>query len=207
MAENRTTEQQKKVQKRTIESREKLLKAAFELFAEKGYYYTNTKEIVKRAGISIGNFYNYFKDKADIYVTLATQYVENSLANVVKLMEDIAPLNKEEAYVFLSEYLHSQLLRVYDTNRFFDEANVLEKENEQLRTMLLEKEEMVVSVLEEHLKKHRKPVKKASYAAMARLLYVTVNDVSIDISRIKDETRREEYIEALANFIINYVYD
>lgn len=207
MTENKTAEQHKKVQKRTIESREKLLKAAFELFAEKGYYYTNTKEIVKRAGISIGNFYNYFKDKADIYVTLATEYVENSLANVTKLMEDIDSLSKEEAYVFLSEYLHSQLLRVYDTNRFFDEANVLERENEQLRTMLHEKEEMVISVLEEHLKKHRKPVKKASYAAMARLLYVTVNDVSIDISRIKDETRRKEYIEALANFIINYVYD
>ena len=34
---------------------------------EKGYYYTNTKEIVKRAGISIGNFYNYFKDKKRLY--------------------------------------------------------------------------------------------------------------------------------------------
>lgn len=58
----------RQVQQRTIESRKKLLKASYELFSEKGYYKTNTKEIVRRAGISIGNFIIIIKTKGTYIV-------------------------------------------------------------------------------------------------------------------------------------------
>ena len=54
------------IQKRSIEKKEKIIKAGFELICEKGYYNTNTAEIAKAAGVSTGIVYQYFKDKHDI---------------------------------------------------------------------------------------------------------------------------------------------
>ena len=50
-------------QKRSEETRKRIIAAAERLFSEKGYYNTNSKEIAKAANVSIGSFYSYFKDK------------------------------------------------------------------------------------------------------------------------------------------------
>ena len=56
------------VQKRSIEKKEKIIRAGFELICEKGYYNTNTAEIAKAAEVSTGIVYQYFKDKHDILI-------------------------------------------------------------------------------------------------------------------------------------------
>lgn len=53
-------------QQRAIEKKERIINAGLELFCEKGYYNTNTAEIAKRAGVSTGIVYSYFKNKNDI---------------------------------------------------------------------------------------------------------------------------------------------
>ena len=55
-------------QKRSIEKRQKIVKAGFDLFCEKGYYKTNTAEIAKYAGVSTGALYSYFEDKRQIFI-------------------------------------------------------------------------------------------------------------------------------------------
>lgn len=56
------------IQKRSIEKKEKIIEAGFNLICEKGYYNTNTAEIAKNAGVSTGIVYQYFKDKHDILI-------------------------------------------------------------------------------------------------------------------------------------------
>ncbi len=56
------------IQKRSIEKKQKIIQAGFELICKKGYYNTNTAEIAKAAGVSTGIVYNYFKDKHDILI-------------------------------------------------------------------------------------------------------------------------------------------
>lgn len=56
------------IQKRSIEKKEKIIQAGFELICKKGYYNTNTAEIAKAAGVSTGIIYQYFKDKHDILI-------------------------------------------------------------------------------------------------------------------------------------------
>lgn len=58
----------KPIQKRSIEKKEKIIHAGFELICQKGYYNTNTAEIAKVAGVSTGIVYQYFKDKHDILI-------------------------------------------------------------------------------------------------------------------------------------------
>ena len=65
------------IQKRSIEKKEKIIKAGFELICEKGYYNTNTAEIAKAASVSTGIVYNYFKDKHDILVEGIKKYASD----------------------------------------------------------------------------------------------------------------------------------
>ena len=67
----------KPTQKRSIEKKERIIEAGFELICEKGYYNTNTAEIAKKAGVSTGIVYQYFKDKHDIFIEALKKFADN----------------------------------------------------------------------------------------------------------------------------------
>lgn len=49
------------------ETLEKVLRSAVELFSKHGYHNTQVMDVVRAAGVSAGTFYNYFKDKRELY--------------------------------------------------------------------------------------------------------------------------------------------
>jgi AcrR family transcriptional regulator len=57
-----------------------ILRAALELFAEKGFYRTTTKAISRKAGIAEGTLFNYFETKED----LALYFFEQELAGIIE---------------------------------------------------------------------------------------------------------------------------
>ncbi|MGF6889312.1 AcrR family transcriptional regulator [Nocardia sp. GAS34] len=61
------------VQERARESRERILAAAGEVFAERGVVGSSTNRIAAHAGVSIGLLYRYFGDKDEIVVELRTR--------------------------------------------------------------------------------------------------------------------------------------
>lgn len=77
------------VQKRSIEKKEKIIKAGFELICEKGYYNTNTAEIAKTAGVSTGIVYQYFKDKHDILVEGIKKYASDIFYPMLNITSNI----------------------------------------------------------------------------------------------------------------------
>lgn len=54
-------------------TREAIIEAAEELFSQHGYHNTQVMDIVKAVGISAGTFYNYFKDKRDLFAQITRQ--------------------------------------------------------------------------------------------------------------------------------------
>lgn len=61
-------------QKRAVEKKEKIIDAGFELICKNGYYNTNTAEIAKKADVSTGIVYQYFKDKHAILIEAVEKY-------------------------------------------------------------------------------------------------------------------------------------
>ncbi|MBP5669859.1 MAG: TetR/AcrR family transcriptional regulator, partial [Lachnospiraceae bacterium] len=53
-------------QKRSIETRNKILEVGSMLMLKEGYHNVTTDDIAKAAGLSTGIVYHYFKDKKDI---------------------------------------------------------------------------------------------------------------------------------------------
>ena len=77
------------IQKRSIEKKEKIIKAGFELICQKGYYNTNTAEIAKSAGVSTGIVYQYFKDKHDILVEGIKRYASDIFYPMLNITTNI----------------------------------------------------------------------------------------------------------------------
>ena len=77
------------IQKRSIEKKEKIIKAGFELICKKGYYNTNTAEIAKAAGVSTGIVYQYFKDKHDILVEGIKRYASEIFYPMLNVTSNI----------------------------------------------------------------------------------------------------------------------
>lgn len=85
-------------QERSIEKKNKIIQAGYELFSECGYYGTNTQEIAKRAGVSTGIVYGYFKDKRDILICVLNIYIERVSCPLMDIMRDLrAPLDFKKA--------------------------------------------------------------------------------------------------------------
>jgi TetR/AcrR family transcriptional repressor of nem operon len=66
--------------RRTEDFLEKLLKAGVPLFAEKGYHGTGVKDIVDRAGVPKGSFYNYFDSKEAFGAAILRHYADEQAA-------------------------------------------------------------------------------------------------------------------------------
>ncbi len=76
-------------QERSIEKKHKIVQAGYQLFAEVGYYNTNTAQIAKRAGVSTGIVYGYFKDKRDILLDVLAIYIDNAFAPILDIMSNL----------------------------------------------------------------------------------------------------------------------
>lgn len=127
------------IQERSIEKKNRIIQAAFEEFSSSGYYNTTTADIAKRAEVSTGIVYGYFKDKKDILryvlqiyadkVTKPILDVINGLNNnsfnkgsnikqsVENIMDITMRIHKDNAH--LHNILHSLAVTDKDVNAEF----------------------------------------------------------------------------------------
>jgi AcrR family transcriptional regulator len=69
-------------EERAAATRERLLGAARELFAERGYGEVGTEELVRRAEVTRGALYHHFKDKRDLFRAVHEQMEEELAAEI-----------------------------------------------------------------------------------------------------------------------------
>src|SRR5882724_6651561 len=71
-------------EERKAENRAKLLAAARKVFAEKGLGAATARDIVRETDLATGTFYNYFRDKEDVFRALLDESGERIRAAVRK---------------------------------------------------------------------------------------------------------------------------
>ena len=79
------TEIREPKQMRSIETKYKIIEAGFDLICNEGYYKTNTAKIAKKAGVSTGIVYQYFKDKRDIFICGLEKYADDIFYPMLKM--------------------------------------------------------------------------------------------------------------------------
>ena len=81
----------KRADKLKQEMKDMYLNCATKIFQEKGFNDTRVKDITQMAGTSVGNFYNYFKTKEDIFEELMRSFAEFVIKHLKKLHEHEVP--------------------------------------------------------------------------------------------------------------------
>ncbi|WP_133366591.1 TetR/AcrR family transcriptional regulator [Qipengyuania sediminis] len=108
-------------------TRRKLLNAAAEEFAEKGYHAGSISAITRRAGAALGTFYTYFDSKDAVFRALVADMSEAvRQAAREAIAPDMPPLDVEEAALaaflaFAAE--HKEIYRIIDEAEFVDPAS------------------------------------------------------------------------------------
>ena len=78
-------------------TREALLTAARALFAEHGYAGVATEEVVRRAGVTRGALYHYFRDKQDLFRAVFEQTEAEIMQTIIARVEGLTDPMEELA--------------------------------------------------------------------------------------------------------------
>ena len=102
-----------------------IISVALKLFSEKGFYITTIPDIADKVGMSVGNFYNYFKSK-DILAKELVLYISEYLGSQIREINERDISTQEKIYEIVSMYftmadekpeMIEYFLRVYLSNR------------------------------------------------------------------------------------------
>jgi AcrR family transcriptional regulator len=105
MQENRTIE-------KVISTKEKILGSSKRLFSENGYKATSVRKIASDVGIRESALYNHFKNKEDIFLTVAKDIFSSPFSFSHEEIKDAALKGK----VFLNKYAMQYKLLTFDKN-------------------------------------------------------------------------------------------
>jgi AcrR family transcriptional regulator len=87
-------------ERRRVETRERIYRAALQIFAERGYLETTVEDITEAADVGKGTFFNYFPTKEHVLATYGEQRVaaiERALKKARSANRPVLPVLKELA--------------------------------------------------------------------------------------------------------------
>src|SRR5437868_7823593 len=87
--------------------RERILRAAIEVFAQNGYFNAKVSEIAKAAGVADGTIYLYFDGKEDLLITIFREHTRNYLAS---LERDLVNVRRPEDRIRVAIRHHLEAL-------------------------------------------------------------------------------------------------
>lgn len=90
-------------EKNSLKAEERILKAATDVFAEKGYDAAGVDEIAKRADVTKPLIYYYFKGKKTILEKIIKRYIDMAVEEEEQYEKSMVLLDKEMQYKRLSE--------------------------------------------------------------------------------------------------------
>jgi len=92
-------------------ARERLVEAAGEVFAEKGFHAATVREITKHAGVNIAAINYYFRDKDELY-SAVLRHAHQAATCLAPILPEAGP-PEERLYMFI----HGLLIRFLDPRR------------------------------------------------------------------------------------------
>ncbi len=136
--------------------RDKVANAAFDLFLKEGFHGTTTRDIARRAGVSAGAVFTYFKDKEDILFHIVNHEQEKTETQLVQVLhqltQDAIGTGTDPETVFVRVF--TTFLRAIDRDRRFVLLAYQETKslNQQARHVLMARERRLQAILSEAIR-------------------------------------------------------
>lgn len=188
-------------QKRSIEKKQRIKDAALKLMSEKGYFATSSNEIAREAGVSIGTFYSYFKDKKELYAELVDDIYTVVLTpiNLNELPDDLSIEETVQLYV-------TAVFRGHEYQTAFQrEISSLSEQSDEFRAIEMVHKSNILHVFSEALKAYREELKPQDLETSTYIILTTVEAVIHDTLFHNGGKNKEAVIRELTAMIVNYL--
>lgn len=193
-------------QQRAIETKRHIVEAAVRLFSDKGYHQTSSNEISKEAGVSIGCFYSYFKDKKQLFIE-SIHYYGNQVRDgmdTIPLPEKLTPDTDREKKI--SEYIRTVIQAHKINPAFHREMEAMSMMDEDIHRIIGEQEALDMARFYDLLYLWRDEVKVDDLHAASALVFFTAEKIAHAVIFSESPVPEERLVGELSQMILVYLF-
>ena len=191
-------------QERSVDTKNKLLDAAYRLYCDKGYYETTTNEIAKVAGVNIGSLYSYFQDKKAILLEVVARYQASYLQTVDAINQDTESC--EQAVKVWMRRLMDDVIRAHQETRAFNrELNLLSYSIPEIAAIMEDQHNKIRDITVAFFRRHEKKLRIKDVEAAAIVTYSLIDSVVHQIVFEKALIDRERIFQATVDAIYSFL--
>jgi AcrR family transcriptional regulator len=191
-------------QKRSVETKNKVLDAAYKLFCDKGYYKTTTNEIAKVAGVNIGSLYSYFQDQETILLEVVNRFNASFLLTIDEVYQDTESC-KEDVKLWLRR-LMDNMIRVYqDTKEFNRELTILSYSMPEIAAIMENQHKQIRQIAIDFVDHHQKSPRIQDVEAVSIITYSLIESVVNQIVFEKNTIDTERILQAAVDSIYQFL--
>jgi AcrR family transcriptional regulator len=117
------------VEPSTLPMRDRILRTAALLFAEKGFEATSVREIVESAGVTKGALYHYFDSKDDLLSEIYTRMLRMQTERMEQIADSDRPL-RERVHAIMADVVLTSVQNLADATIFFQSMHLLTPEKQ-----------------------------------------------------------------------------
>ncbi len=195
------------VQTRGIMTREKILNAGEELFARDGFHHILADDIAYEAGVSVGSFYSYFKNKRDVFLAVIDRCSANMLERIT---EQLAVLTSSEA-TNMEDLLQQVIALLIDAHLtlspLYEQAKQIASFDEEIRTYLVDSDRSTLQLFEGLLLQFNPKLEKTRLSSIAFVMFHAVEGVVHSMVSYKDDEINMNKVRAeLIRLVTSYLH-
>jgi AcrR family transcriptional regulator len=192
-------------QERGIRTRDLILEAGERLFSDKGFHGTNSKEIAAIAGVSVGSFYSYFKDKKAVFFAVLERYNQRVLERVS------TPPNgkghKWKSARSLLDHLLKNALAAHDFSpQFHREATAMRYSDPEVESFFEKEDERLIQYMESLFSAFKEEIRVKDTRAAALVIHMAIEEVIHSIKIFGAKIDEKRLLKELGDMISRYLF-
>lgn len=195
-------------QKRSERTKAKIKATASTLFSKHGYYTVTTNMIAKEAGIPIGSFYNYYRNKKEVILELIvdtnTSFHDETIE---KYLEMEIEINAKRDVLHLIQYLLIETLKSnYLSNPLYKITHSLQFTEEDVQELEAQIRLKEIGYIKSFLEKINRFHPLKSITTKARLIHSSIENVILHIQLLDSDVNSEELLSETAKMVYHYLF-
>jgi AcrR family transcriptional regulator len=193
-------------QKRSIERKRLLMDTAFRLFSERGVHATTSNRIAAEAGIPIGSFYSYFRDKKALLLEVLGEYLERFMLTMMPPGEPVdAAVPPGDVPAVVRRYLERMFTAFDLAPDFHRETMLLKYTDPDIRRIYDEYEKREIAVIIGLLEMNARRLKPRDIPAAAKVIHAAAENAGHSLCFLDYPMARERIIRELTKLISGYL--
>jgi len=192
------------VQQRGKEKKARIITATRRLLNSSDYDTVTTNRIARKAGVSVGTFYSYFKDKRDVFLAVIRQYSEDIFSEMITGIQDMKQVPPR-----LKEVVHRLILvakKRHDHEKGLHKQMLVQSiRDPEIRDLALMEEGRADSVVREIFAQYADQIDVKDRDAAVFLVTTCVEEMIHHLILYGSEIPEERIFHELARMVYRYL--